>query len=172
MAIDRRMVVLGAGASALLALAPTTASAQVPDRYVKLMRKLMARGWSGKSRVDAPGIEGGEFITDLSMRFELGSDWSFTGSQVESFTLDGKFYRGESSIWGNCWVIEDKASLAIRGMRPLNGTPLPSPLFWSSSKGEMRFFNDGDREGRFILKGALTDVNDGTLSRVEMYDVD
>lgn len=171
MRFDRRTILLGAGAAMLPGLA-SEALGQVPDRYVNLMRKLMARTWQGKSRIASDGFVGNEFVSDLTLNFQLASDWTYTGTQVESFNMEGNFYRGVSRIRGDCWVIDDKAGLAIREMRVESGTPLPSPLFWSSSRGELRFFNDGDRDGHFILKGTLTDINDGSLSRVELYDAD
>lgn len=172
MSLDRRTLVLAAGASLILPVMPDLAIAQVQDRYVNLMRKLMAKTWFGKSRIAASGFEGNEFVSDLTWQFQVNADWTFVGSQVESFRLEGRYYQGSSAIRGHCWVINDKAGLNITGMRVESGTPLPSPLFWSSSKGELRFFNDGDREGHFILKGTMLDDNDGSQSRVELIDKD
>lgn len=154
-------------------LAPAApALAIVPDRYQTLMRRVMGLGWIGRARIQSDQFEGGQFISTMGMKFNLNPDWSFDGLMLETVRIEGGQYEARSTIWGDCWVIADKAGLSISRMRLIEGDRLPQPYSWGSSTGTFRFYNDSERDGHFTLQGTLRDDQDGTLIEVQLNDMD
>lgn len=167
----RRSFIAGASAAALLGIAAPI-RAIVPDRYQTLMRRVMGLGWYGQGMIRSDQFVGGQFISTIGMKFNLNSDWSFDGIMLETIRIENSKYEAQSTIWGDCWVIADKAGLTISKMRLDEGSRLPQPYTWGSSKGEFRFYNDSERPGRFALSGKLRDVQDGTIIEVQLNDMD
>lgn len=168
---SRRSLIVGAAAASLLAPA-APALAIVPDHYQTLMRRVMGLGWYGQARIRADQFVGGQFVSTMGMKFNLNPDWSFDGLMLETVRLEGGQFDAKSSIWGDCWVIADKAGLTISRMRLIEGDRLPQPYSWGSSTGTFRFYNDSDRSGHFTLQGTLRDDQDGTVIEVQLSDMD
>lgn len=171
MQTTRRSFVAGAAAATLLGRA-APAAAIVPESHHELMRKLMGLTWIGQSRTPSERFNGGYFVVALGFSFSLNKDWSYEGAMVEKFNLSGREYEGHSKIWGEAWVIGSDVGMSIYRSQPVQGTPLPEPMSWGTTKGDLRFYNDSARKGRFTLQGVMTNDQDGVRSTVTLIDAD
>jgi hypothetical protein len=131
---------------------------------------LMGLHWRGKSSFKHSSFEGGLFVTRVQIDFELGADWNFVGRMTESANYEDRTYTGTATVWGNCWVNGTWVVAAITRMRHESGDPLPEGATWSTSTGDLRFRNDLDRPGHFVLMGEMRDDNDGTIYSIMMID--
>lgn len=169
MHFDRRTMLVGT-AGAVLAMQAGHGLAAVPDSYAPLLRRVMGLRWRGLARLETSIIEGGALISTVVMSFSLSGDWTFQGQLLEVVQIDGQQYRGNSTIWGHCWVTNDIAGLSITLMRNDSGDRLPGNVSWGTSTGDFRFANDSDRPGHFALSGNMRSDSNGELSKVLMVD--